>query len=248
MTIYINHGIKYSEVWFDELPDSNVDVVVRRQCNEPILNSVYRVFPTLLIDLTKTELNLYSDIKQNTRYEIRRSETKDNCIAEYFFKQDNMLRDFSKFYGIFAEYSGLPKLDYIKLNQMFINDRIVFSRINCEGETLVWHAYYCIGGRARLLYSVSIFHGLTSAQRNLIGRANRYLHWKDIVHFKNLNYHSYDLGGWSPLGDSDIKKQKINKFKEEFGGRKIVNYDCIYPDSRIGKIFLKIKRMIGREF
>jgi hypothetical protein len=248
MTVYISNGIKYSEVWFNELPDPNVDVVVRRQFNEPLSNAKCRAFPTLLIDLSKTEIDLYLDIKQNTRYEIRRSEAKDNCIAEYFFKKDNILLDFYNYYEIFAQHNRLQKLDWNKLNKMYLNDRIVISCINCQGETLVWHAYYCVHGRARLLYSASIFDGLTSAQRNLIGRANRYLHWKDILKFKNLNYHSYDFGGWSPLGDLDIKKQKINKFKEEFGGVKIVNYDCIYPDSRVGKIFLKIKRFIGREF
>jgi len=51
------------------------------------------------------------------------------------------------------------------------------------------------------------------------------LHWFDIQYFKTYSFINYDFGGWYS-GSTDIKKLRINKFKEEFGGeiKEFFNY------------------------
>ena len=47
----------------------------------------------------------------------------------------------------------------------------------------------------RLLYSASHFRATSdSGERNRIGRANRLLHWHEIITLKDLGFELYDLG------------------------------------------------------
>lgn len=61
--------------------------------------------------------------------------------------------------------------------------------------------------------------------RNLIGRANRFHHWQDMLRFKQAGIRVYDFGGWYQ-GTTDTEKLGINRFKAEFGGTVVTNYNC----------------------
>jgi lipid II:glycine glycyltransferase (peptidoglycan interpeptide bridge formation enzyme) len=90
--------------------------------------------------------------------------------------------------------------------------------------------------RARLFYSASHFRKSEDSElRNLIGRANRLLHWEDIRFFKEMGLSCYDFGGWYG-GREDVEKLAINQFKESFGGEKQREYTYIVPVTAIGKI------------
>ncbi len=203
-------------------------------------------FPTLLVDLTQSKESLLSAIKKDTRYEIRRSEKSDGCVAEHIMQPGGLLDAFWSFYAVFAQQKGLLVQDSVSLERMCRAGTLVLSRIVRGEETLIWHAYYCTMGRARLLYSASLFRGLDSGQRNLVGRVNRHLHWHDILEFKTSSFHTYDFGGWSPPESGDAEKQRINQFKEEFGGRKTIEFNCVYAASLVGGVALAAKRLLGR--
>jgi len=203
-------------------------------------------FPTLLLDLTQSKELLFAAIKKDTRYEIRRAEKNDGCVAEHITQPRALLSIFESFYRAFAQQKGVVVPDFESLDRMCCAGKLVLTRIVRGEEALVWHAYCCIKGRGRLLYSASLFRGLDSGQRNLIGRVNRYLHWHDILAFKDASFHTYDLGGWSPPESGDAEKQKINQFKEEFGGNVTIEFNCIYAGSLAGGVALTAKRLLGR--
>ena len=109
------------------------------------------------------------------------------------------------------------------------------------GDTLVWHGYHCSSQRATLLYSASISGDReSSAQRTLVGRANRYQHWMDMLSFKAKGLSIYDLGGCYE-GTEDQKRLSINRFKEEFGGTIVHNYICERASTLKGSLFLKLR-------
>ena len=55
-----------------------------------------------------------------------------------------------------------------------------------SGEVVVWHSYALAGNRARLLQTASLFRdSRSSAERNAIGRANRALHYEDMIAFRS---------------------------------------------------------------
>ena len=80
-----------------------------------------------------------------------------------------------------------------------------------------------------------------SGERNKIGRANRLLHWYEILTLKNLGFKLYDLGG-IPLDSSDEAKNAIARFKLEFGGKLLVEYSGLLPTNLIGKVLLPLAR------
>src|SRR5262249_28879040 len=98
--------------------------------------------------------------------------------------------------------------------------------VDAEGKDLVWHAYYRAPRRVQLLHSGSIIRTSTdSAFRNLIGRANRYHHWQDMLRFKEAGVVAYDFGGWYP-GNRHQDFLRVNRFKEEFGGSVVREFTC----------------------
>ena len=54
--------------------------------------------------------------------------------------------------------------------------------------------------------------------------ANRFLHWHEIEQFKQLGYELYDLGG-IPIDERDPEKNAIARFKGEFGGHHVIEFN-----------------------
>jgi hypothetical protein len=91
------------------------------------------------------------------------------------------------------------------------------------------------GHRCRLLFSASHFRGQgETALRSLIGRANRLLHWRDLVAFKQQGFNCYDWGGWH-AGTEEVLV-RINQFKESFGGDRCPLYDSKLGVSWMGRL------------
>ena len=89
-----------------------------------------------------------------------------------------------------------------------------------ENVTLVMHSYVLDNEdkKARLLHSASDFRSMPSADdRALVGRANRFLHYNDMLHLKNCGFSVYDFGGIEVDAESTEKTQ-ISSFKLGFGG------------------------------
>ena len=75
-----------------------------------------------------------------------------------------------------------------------------------------YHSCICDDKNIRLLHSCSEFRETDTAFRNAIGRANKYLHWKDMLYFINQHKEKYDWGGISSFDTPN----GIDKFKMSF--------------------------------
>ncbi|MDZ8079915.1 MAG: hypothetical protein RMX35_12550 [Nostoc sp. DcaGUA01] len=234
------------EVWFDENPQElrNVDVVHYRQSIHPIKGGQSDEFYTRVIDLTKSHDELWGSISSNDKYKIRRAEQKDEVIYEYWEQTDSdILNEFCKFYDLFASQKGLTKINKIQLKNRVDAGVIDISRVKLkDGESLVWHVYYRTKNRARLLHSASLKKNNDTSYQSILGRANRYHHWQDIVRFKNLGISTYDFGGWY-RGSTDQEKLGINQFKEKFGGEVVKNFNCVYGITLKGKLYLRLLKI-----
>ncbi|KYC37083.1 hypothetical protein WA1_46470 [Scytonema hofmannii PCC 7110] len=241
--------ISIAEVWFDEeLQDTSfVDLVYYLQRTNPIEKFEYQDFYTILIDLTKNEDELWKKLHGNNKYKIRRASQKDKVIYQ-FWDGDRvdakLVNNFSNAYDSFALEKGLSKLKRNRLMQYAEASILNISTVQLPDERpLVWHVYYRGENRVRLLHSVSIKKNSEIATQ-IIGRANRYLHWQDILKFKSLGIAAYDLGGWY-AGNTDQERLNINKFKEEFGGEIVKNFNQSYATTMKGKLYLLARKMRG---
>jgi hypothetical protein len=226
--LYKKAGLRIAELWFDEEPNGvRVDVIRHFQRTAPIAEGRSTRFYTILIDLSHEPDLLLAKMKRDTRYEIRRAMSKDNLTYQLWTEvSPELLGQFRLAYDQFARYKGLPRRMSVRLERLAEMGGLGLSQVgNEKGAPLVWHTYYRAKDRVRLLHSISLVHNDDSSQRSLFGRANRYHHWEDILAFRAQGIGIYDLGGWYG-GGSDQKKLSINRFKEEFGGEIVLNYNC----------------------
>ncbi|WP_371363043.1 hypothetical protein SRRS_40320 [Sporomusa rhizae] len=240
--------VNYQEMWFGmENVGETLDFIRLFQSNCPINKSYWYPFYTLIINLNDQLENLFSEIKKGTRYEIKRAQTSDNLRYAFWCGSDVLMvmDEFFDFYDDFSKQKGLISINREWARKYAKEGFLNISRVSdCDDRNLVWHTYYADKKRARLLHSASLFRNFNDArERQLVGRANRFHHWQDILTLKEMNYSLYDFGGWYH-GEEDTAKLQINRFKEEFGGKLVQNYNCDIGLSMKGKLYLFLRNVI----
>jgi hypothetical protein len=203
-------------------------------------------YNTLHVDLRKNVDILKSELRKNTRNEISRCIRKDELIVT-ITDQPTLLQldDFIDFYNKFSRVKKIPSANKDKLISLHNVKGLALGMIkDLAGNFLVMHAYIISKNRARLLYSSSLHVDPYNSQtKSLIGRANRMLHWDEIVFYKRKLYDIYDFGGLS-LSDS-VALSQIDNFKLGFGGKVVVEYNDRIGVSMLGKIFLFIHKILN---
>jgi len=184
---------------------------------------------TVTIDLGQPEADIFKKFGKDTRNEIRRAETKDLVVCSLLQSHeisDPMLTELELHYRHLVRLKGITPLNLQRIRLLRKQGQLFLSKADTpDGATLAWHVYLVAHRRSRLLHSVSLFReSQEPAQRALVGRANRLLHWKDIIGFKQCGLALYDLGGYY-LGKTDESKLRINQFKDEFHGELRTEYN-----------------------
>ena len=97
-------------------------------------------------------------------------------------------------------------------------------------------------------YSGSVLaESADSGARNLIGRANRYLHWHDIRLFRERGFRLYDFGGLD-VDERSPKTAGIARFKRGFGGEVRPVYSTTSARSLRGAAVRRILALRGVDF
>lgn len=207
----------------------------------------YRGF-TRLIDLRDDLDRLLAGLGKDTRYEIRRAEERDGIESMLLTEPTKeKAEDFIGFYDDFAASKELPPINQPQLHALRQAGGLTLSMArNRDGEPLVWHGYIVKQNRARLTHSASLFRLQGEAGRRAeLGRANRLLHWRDLVSFRSLGFDCYDFGGWYG-GSRNDALLKINSFKKEFGGDVVEEWSSFRAGSRLGAAYLALRDLALR--
>lgn len=189
-------------------------------------------FSTIHIDLSENMDVLYSSIKKNVRYEIKRAGERDNLN----FEIENNLDLFIDFYNSFSETKPINSISKENLLEVGKNNIKCF-KVKQDKDLLAMHLYICDSNRARLFLSATTTKNI---DKNLIARANKFLHWEELKYFKEKSYKIYDMGGCR-VDENEKAITGIGKFKQSFGG--IVVYEHQYlswPLFIVNKIIKKI--------
>jgi lipid II:glycine glycyltransferase (peptidoglycan interpeptide bridge formation enzyme) len=243
MYTYKTKFLSIGELWFDEeLKDvSDVDLIYYRQRPQPLTGVKYENFTTRILDLTMDEDDLWNQIHTNDRYKIRRAAQKDGISYHLWNANDielSVLNQFTDYYDDFAESKGFSKLRKTDLKSYANKKSLYLSNIqDNDGNVLIWHSYLRGKNRVRLLQSASLRKSDSDSKyASMIGRANRYHHWQDIVAFRKMGFKIYDFGGWYN-GNTDREKLGINEFKEKFGGEVVEEFNSNQAITLKGKIY-----------
>ena len=94
-----------------------------------------------------------------------------------------------------------------------------------QSTPIVYHFYICDEEHSKLTISCSGIWGLDNVtDRNMVGYANKALHWHDFRYLKQRGIESYDWGGVTWNEEDAGILAGINKFKQSFGGRPVSYY------------------------
>lgn len=206
----------------------------------------WQEYHTCMNDLTLSEEKMFAEINKNVRYECRRSER--DGIEIRFYKKAEIVAD-RKILDIFAEIyekmyqsKGIDtKLNLTAIEKYLETDSICFSAVWYQNEPIVFHSYIYDVYDTRLLHSASCFRE-ESADQNLIGRANKKLHWEDMKYFKENGILRYDWGGISDFENPN----GIDEFKLKFGGQKITYYNVFAGNTPLGKLAVTAMKKMKR--
>jgi lipid II:glycine glycyltransferase (peptidoglycan interpeptide bridge formation enzyme) len=235
-------GAVYGEVWYDEEPpgDSGVDIFLYRHRVVPIAGAHYTPFLSLVTDLSVDEEAIMDKFGKHCRHHVRRAETRDALRTEFIIDPESRLDEFRAFYDAFAKQKSFERSDQKWLIAACKARQLVLTSATRNGESLVWHGYVTVGKTARLQYTGSCFRNRENDYRALVGRANRWLHWQDMLQFKHIGMTRYDWGGLFE-DESTPERAGINEFKREFGGQHERTYNCTVPVTLRGRLYLPLR-------
>ena len=175
-------------------------------------------FYSVAVSLNKPEEELFKDIKKSTRNEIRRA-SKEGVKCGLLSNTVEGLKIHKDYY----EKNGLGSVSVDR----YLNDLQVRVTVAMyQAKVISVHTYLLCDQKkiVRLLFSstIPIEYGV---EGNVVGWANRSLHWYDIKYFKAMGFDIYDFGGIAVGDKLDSKTEKINRFKKLFGGEIVVYYN-----------------------
>lgn len=233
----------YGEVWFDEaIPAApDVDVLQIRQSPAPIAGHRCTPFLSVVSDLQIPKAEAFSMFASNTRNEIRRADRRDGLECRYSADRRAELHTFCDFYDEFARQKSIFPAYRRGLIAACEAGRLALTTASRDGEILVWHAYITSGRTTMMQHSASLFRGLDVEKRSLIARANRWLHWYDMLTFRALRYERYCFGGLFE-DETQPEQRNINRFKRNFGGRDEHTFNCTIPVTLKGHVY---KALVG---
>ncbi len=234
--------------WFGQRPMKHAmpDIARLHSIPEPLKGARNTESWTLLTDLAGTDSDLMALLHRDTRNLVRRAEREGISVERYDCQDLSILDNFDMFYNKFSE-SKSEVREVLKISvQLHMLKRIakagmleVSRAMGRDGEAIVYHVFIVADGRARLFHSASLFReGQNKEHRNYLGWANRYLHWQEMLHYRHQGYSQYDMGGWYAGGDNE-SLLRVNRFKEEFGGRVVCEYDAMVGCSFRGNLALR---------
>lgn len=190
-----------------------------------VKNGTHKKIPAVAFKSHTIELDLQQDIEvifskfsKQIRQQIKIAE-KEETVCYFHTEVDR----FVEFFNDFAAKKDTFTTSKQKILDLGNSVRLSFA-VN-KGQVLAAHSYL-------VDEEIGIVRHLHSAtkrldeqyDRNLIGRANKYLTVNDIVHFKEQGFKVFDFGGFAK-DTTDESLKGINNYKLLFGGEVVVCND-----------------------
>lgn len=239
-----------TRVAFFAVPEALPDADVLKLCNlpEPYPGVANESCPTIVIDLTACEEDLWNAVDPKSRKVIRQAGRDGVTVEPVALTEENWNAFLAAYRRLLGRKQKAGALGVGQISELVAQDRFVVTvSRDANGAILSWHGYVLADGRARMLNTVSAIDPARDSQwNNLVGRANRLHHWQDMLRFKQDGITSFDLGGVY-RGADDQEQLNITRFKRSFGGRFADTFDAVLPLTLKGRLALLLVARMGAE-
>lgn len=235
------HGIHFYTVWFAKEPIKKHGIISCREYMGAEPGNAATKFDTLISDITGTAEEIKQQFSKNCRYYVNRASREDITVKLYSGKEisDLQIAEFLDFFEEFWESKGSYLSNKDKLRQELCEYRNVgalgITEAYVAGVKSVYHTHILDEEIVRLLHSASLFRlqEEDANSKNLIGIANRYLHYEEMLYYKGLGRSVYDWGG----AGMEEEVVHITEFKKSFGGEPVTYYDFEQVNGLLPKLF-----------
>lgn len=207
-----------THTWFADAPDPadarGFAIYYQAKSTTPVRGFVREPKFTKFISLRGTEDEIFDLMGKNTKHKIKRAISEGGLR----FSTIEDPAEVRELYNEFARGKGRPPLDERTFRAYW--PKMLATKMSVDHAPLVMHAFLVDPSlqRANHLYSASLFRSTDDGERrNLIGRANRALHYLNMLNFKDRGLTNYDLGGYAK-GTQDPELVEVNEFKDSLGG------------------------------
>ncbi len=192
---------------------------------------------TSQIDLSKSEEELMSSMRKNTRYEVKQALKENITIKE---SQDTS--DIDEFYALQIETAKRQK--FVAFNKKFLKEQFeIFAR---ENQAVLYTAYL---GKKKLAQAFIIFYGNeadyhygASTQEGRKFPGAYLIQWHAMLEAKKRGLKKYNLWGVAPEGETNHRFYGVSIFKRGFGGDDIEYLHA--RDLSLSKIAYRINWLI----
>lgn len=174
---------------------------------------------TVELDLHQDSETIQANFSKQIRQQARIAETEGiNCTFQ---------NDIDVFVEFFNDFARKKNTDLVSRRRMEeFGDGITLSFAMHNGEIMAAHSYLTDKEAGIVRHHHAATRRLDDqVDKNLIGRANKYLTVKNILYFKEQGYKTFDFGGYAKDTTNESLKG-INNYKLLFGGTVVesVNY------------------------
>ena len=225
-----------------ELKKNKIDFINLIQANFQFYRS--RPFYTFNVNLMEDIQIIWKKINKDFRYQIKRAENKDKISDTIIDNPSTRDIDiFIEFFNKFAKVRSLKKANKNKLYIFLKQNQLKIAYAHTQDDNfniLSGHCYVHDEKRIRLYHSASNVN-VKILNKNLVGRANKLLHWKVISKFKKRGFHLYDFGGINQPKDFN----GIDKFKSHFHGEMVTEFSGLIPLSIKAKFVFFILKLLN---
>ena len=232
-----------------ETPLPKADILKLYGLSAPFPDAENQSCPTIVIDLSPPEDALWNGVDAKSRKVIRQAGREGITVDHLREVSEEEWNRFQAAYNkLRSRKSATDALGVGQIGELMARGMLVMSVCrDAEGNCLSWHTYVCHNGHVRLLNTVSAIDPARDTQwNNMVGRAHRLHHWKDMLFFKQEGAQTYDLGGVY-RGSEDKEQLNIARFKSSFGGEPSETYSAVLPLSSKGRFALSLLAKIGAE-
>jgi len=192
---------------------------------------------TVMIDLSKTEDELLSSFRRQTRYEVRRAD-KLKITVEDCSNNPNILEEFHQIQLDTARRQNFippSKKELEALKQSFGDDLKIYVAFDESHQPIAYGLILIDGIEAEYYEAAS-----TPLNRKLPGAYA--LQWKIMRDLKKLGIKRYNLWGIAPVGQTHHRYAGVTTFKTGFSNRRFTYIHA--QDIPIKKIHYQVNRII----
>ena len=172
-------------------------------------------YNSVLIDLSKTEDEILKAMHPRLQYDLQLAEKVGFQFLAITDASENECISSMNSFNAFAKTKGIPIMKKSWILAARKTKKLFITKILFEEKEVVSHIFLCHNGVALNTHS---YHNVNFTIEKAIKFGNKFLHWQDIIYFRNQGYKTYSFGPINPL------LKGITQFKMNFGGQLEENY------------------------